>query len=110
MPKKKFQAIKATTAEADGLIHDTREFKFEPNGTFVIEDEGLAREIDQVHGKKGTQNLAIVPYDDKTTREPGHKYTFGPSAKFACAWDAFQKRRKDRKPSIPATNEAGEIL
>jgi hypothetical protein len=97
--KKKFQAIKATTADADGLVHDTREFKFEPNGTFTIDDEGLAREIDQVHGKKGTQNLAIVPYDDHQTREPGHKYIFGPSPSFSRAWEEFEKRRKRRKGS-----------
>jgi len=92
--KKKFQAIKADTGDYTGIVHDGRKMKFRRDDTFIIEDEGLAREIDQVHGRKGTQKLSIVPYDDHQTRELGHRYRFGPSQSFSMAWDAFERRRK----------------
>ena len=96
MPKKKFQAIKADVGEYKGVAHEGKQYRFRGDDTFIVGDEGLARELDQTYGVKGTQKLSIVPYDDQQTREPGHKYTFGPSAKYRSAWDAFQKRRTDR--------------
>lgn len=95
--KKKFQAIKADVGEYQGIVHDGKEHRFRKDDTFIIEDEGLARELDSMYGKKGTQKLAITPYDDQETREPGHTYTFGPSRKFSTAWEEFEKRRKDKK-------------
>jgi hypothetical protein len=97
MPKKKFQAIKADVGDYKGIRHDGKEYRFRGDDTFIIDDEGLAREMDQTYGVKGTQKVSLVPYTDKTTNEPGHRYTFGPSVQFANAWDAFEKRRKDKK-------------
>ena len=96
MAKKKFQAIKADVGNYEGIRHEGKEYRFGSDDTFILDDEGLARELDQTYGRKGTQKVAITAYDDTTTREPGHKYTFGPTARFAEAWDAFEKRRKRR--------------
>jgi len=74
--KKKFQAIKADVGNYKGIVHDGKEYRFGSNDTFTFSDEGLARELDSMYGKKGSQKLAITAYDDHTTRELGHKYTF----------------------------------
>ncbi len=74
--KKKFQAIKADVGDYKGIRHDGKEMRFRKDDTFIIKDEGLARELDSMYGKKGTQKLSIVPYTDMETNEPGHKYTF----------------------------------
>ena len=96
--KKKFQAIKADASDFKGVRHDGQDFNFDKNDTFVIEDEGIAREMDAMYGKKGSQKLAITQYQDNETHEPGHKYTFATNSKYAAAWEAFEKRRKDKKP------------
>jgi len=96
MAKKKFQAIKADTSDYLGIRHDGKEYRFRGDDTFILEDEGLARELDQTYGLKGSQKLAITAYDDTTTREPGHKYTFGSTSSYAKAWEAFERRRKAR--------------
>lgn len=75
--KKKFQAIKADVGDYKGIVHDGKEYRFRRDDTFIIGDEGLARELDSMYGVKGTQKLAITPYDDGETRELGHTYTFG---------------------------------
>ena len=77
MAKKKYQAIKADTGNYKGIVHEGKQYRFGYNDTFTFSDEGLARELDAQYGKKGTQKLAITPYDDHTTREAGHRYTFG---------------------------------
>ena len=98
MPKKKkFQAIKADVGDYKGIVHDGKEYRFRGDDTFIIGDEGLARELESMYGVKGTQKLAITAYDDTETREPGHIYTFGPSRRYAQAWDAFEKRRRDKR-------------
>lgn len=76
MKKKKWLAVKATTDNADGINHDGKKYKFGRDDTFTISDEGLKRELDRVHGAKGTQRVAISEWNDTDTDEPGHKYTF----------------------------------
>ncbi len=95
MKKKKFQAIKADTGDYKGVVHDGKEFRFKENDTFIVEDEGIAREMESMYGRKGTQKLSIVPYDDMETKEPGHKYTFG--AMNSKAADEFWKRYEKKK-------------
>lgn len=102
MKKKKFQAIKADTGDYEGIRHDGKEYRFQDNGTFVVEDEGLAREMESIYGKKGTQKIAFAPYDDHETRELGHRYTFGPTSGFAQAWEAYERRRKRRARNVAA--------
>ena len=92
MPKK-YQVIKATTREIPGLTVGGRVKKFQRNGTFETNDAGEAKEIDKVLGAKGTGEVVVTPYEDK---EHGHTYTFGASKNFADAWEAFEKRRKDK--------------
>jgi hypothetical protein len=96
MQKKKFQAIKADVGDYKGIVHDGKKYHFRRDDTFIIEDAGLAREMDQTYGIKGTQKVAITPYDDPETREPGHKYTFGPMTSKAAAefWQRYEKKRR----------------
>jgi hypothetical protein len=94
MPKKKYQVIKATKREIPGLAVGGRVKKFSRNGTFETDDAGEAAEIDKVLGRKGTGEVVVTSHNKK---EPGHTYTFGPSKTFADAWEAFEKRRKDKK-------------
>ena len=77
----------------------------------ILTDETLAREIDTEYGVGGSGKRDVYVYEDdrlawhdehdKQTDginhdRGGHRYFFGPSAEFADAWDAFEKRRKDR--------------
>lgn len=77
MKKRKWQAIKADVGEYEGIRHEGKEYRFGWNDTFTMSDEGLVRELDSIHGKKGTQKIAFAEYNDHTTQEPGHTYTFG---------------------------------
>lgn len=84
MPKKKFKVIKNTTqAEFTAVEHDGKRMPFRRDGTFVVRDQGLADEISRVHGRKGSQTVAVVPYADKETNEPGHCYFFAPSRTYS---------------------------
>lgn len=77
MAKKKWQVIKNTTSEhVTGVDVGSEKMVFGRNGTFIVDDPGLARDIDKVYGRKGNQHVAVVPYNDHETRELGHKYTF----------------------------------
>jgi hypothetical protein len=91
---KKYQVIKATTREIPGLTVGGRVKKFAGNGTFETSDPGEAAEIDKVLGAKGTGEVVVISQDQK---EPGHKYIFGPSPSFSRAWEAFEKRRRDKQ-------------
>lgn len=78
MARKKWQVIKNTTAEhVKGVQAGSEFYRFRRNNTFVVDDPQLARDIDKVYGRKGNQQVAVVPYTDRETRELGHTYTFG---------------------------------
>lgn len=77
MAKKKWQVIKNTTAEhVTGVDIGDEKMAFRRNGTFIVDDPQLARDIDKIYGRKGNQQVAVVPYNDHETRELGHNYTF----------------------------------
>jgi len=95
MAKKKWQVIKNTTSpHVTGVDVGDRKMAFGRNGTFTVSDPQLARDIDKVYGRNGNQQVAVVPTNDHTTRELGHRYKFGPSEDYAKAWAAFERRRK----------------
>ena len=79
--------------------------RFGGKSSIQVYDEVAARDIAQAHGKK---NVLVAEDDrhawhlkhDKQTdgyKVGIHHYTFGPSAKYAEAWEAFEKRRKAKK-------------
>lgn len=105
MPKKKYQVIKATTREIPGVYVGGKKRMFDKRGTFTVSDPGEAAEINKVLGAKGTGEVVVTPYKDNTTHEPGHTYRFGASSNFADAWEAFEKRRKDKKPLPKKRNQ-----
>ena len=76
----------------------------------ILTDESLAREIDTEYGVNGGKRDVYVYEDDRLEWHDqhdkqtdgmnhdngGHRYFFGPSAKFSAAWEDFEKRRKDK--------------
>jgi hypothetical protein len=98
MPKQKWKVIRNSTRKGfNGVDIGSEHRRFERDGTFVVDDPQLSRDIDKMYGRRGNQTVAVVPHNDSSTRELGHTYTFGPSKTFADAWEAFEKRRKDKK-------------
>lgn len=73
MAKKKYQVIKATTRELEGVYVGGRKRTFGRNGTFTTTDRGEAEEINRVLGKKGTGEVVVV---SDNIVEHGHKYRF----------------------------------
>lgn len=77
----------------------------------ILTDESLAREIDTEYGVSSGKRDVYVYEDDRLAwhdahdkqtdgmnhDKGGHRYFFGPSESFANAWEAFEKRRKDKK-------------
>ncbi len=99
MAQKKWRVIKNTVSETvTGVDVGNQKMAFGRNGTFTVSDPQLARDIDKVYGRRGNQQVAVVPANDPT-REIGHTYSFGSSPKYAKAWDAFEKRRKSKVKS-----------
>lgn len=74
-PGKKFEVIKATTKDIDGLEIGGRKYRFGPNGSMYISDKGVANEIEKEFGHRvGNGDVTVSPVE---VREPGHKYFFG---------------------------------
>lgn len=89
-----------------GLKTDKGNLTFKEGKTAMfVGDAALANEIDKVHGLKGTGDVWVHedPQAEPFLRDDGregmgvHKYHWGVSAKYAAAWDAFEKRRKDKE-------------
>lgn len=106
MAKKKWQVIKNTTApHVTGVEAGTEKFRFRRNGTFVVDDPQLARDIDKVYGRKGNQQVAVVPYTDRETRELGHTYTFGALSSEQARANYDRIFRKKGKHANPGTSQ-----
>lgn len=100
MPKKKWKVINNSTRPGfDGLTIDREKKKFGRDGTFVVDDPQLARDIDKIHGRHGDQTVAVVPHNDRETRELGHTYTFA-NMWTEEAWERYQKK-KERQANMP---------
>lgn len=109
MPKKTYHIVKATTRNMQPTL-DGEAFPLPPNGSVTTTDSGIANEIEQVYGKKGTGEMMVAsqPY---TGGESGHKYFFG--GKHTKEWNEFweryerkkliETRKRGRKPE--ATND-----
>lgn len=109
MTKRK-HIVMARTPEAieNGLDTTKGHLDFKPGQSMLSVDEGLAQEIDAVHGLNGgsadvwVDEDPVATWHEKHDRETvGHKrgthyYMFGPTQKYAAAWEAFEQRRKDK--------------
>ncbi len=79
-------------------------FKNGKNSMF-IGDEALAREVDVIHGLKGSGDVWVHedPQSQPFLRDDGaigagvHRYFWGASPRYASAWEEFEKRRKDKQ-------------
>lgn len=94
-PGKKYEVIKATQREIDGVEVGGRKYKFGRNGGFMVNDKGAAREIEKEYGHREGNGEVVV--SEVEIHEPGHNYKFGPSAAFSRAWDEFEKRRNAKR-------------
>ena len=74
---KKYEVIKASQKNIDGVDVEGRNYKFGPNGSMYISDPGIANAIDKEYGhKEGNGDVVVSPV---LFVEPGHKYFFGAS-------------------------------
>lgn len=111
MAKKRF-VVKPRTSRVmeKGLSTTKGTIGFGGKTQKIITDETVAREIDTEYGLHGKRDVYVYEDDrlewhDSHEKETdglnhdkgGHRYTFGPSRSYASAWDAFEKRRKDKK-------------
>lgn len=107
-PGKRYEVVKATTKNINGVRLDKQEYKFGGNGSFMLSDPGAAKEIEKEYGhREGNGDVVVSPV---TIEEPGHKYTFGPSSSFAKAWDEFEKRRKDKGEWVLDENQEWTLV
>ena len=71
----KYEVIKATTKDIDGINMDGFDYKFGPNGSMYLSDPGVAKEIDKEYGhREGNGDVTVSPV---LFVEPGHRYFFG---------------------------------
>lgn len=104
MAKKKSVMIAARNArvQKEGLKTSKGTIDFKGKSMLHIGDPALAQEIDSEYGLKAKGDIWALQ-DERheqhiNYKEDGvHGYFFGPSKKFANAWDEFEKRRKDKK-------------
>lgn len=65
-----------------------------------VDSESEARDIDAVYGRGGSNEVWVKEQGnmthERTYKDDVHSYYFGASKKFSDAWDAFEKRRKDK--------------
>jgi hypothetical protein len=109
--KKKRFVVKPRTPRVmeNGLTTTKGNIGFNGKTQKIITDESVAREIDTEYGLGGKRDVFVYEDErlewhdehDKQTDgmnhdKGGHRYFFGPSQRFANAWDAFEKRRKDK--------------
>ena len=107
MAKKKAYLVmpRNTGIMQTGLKTAKGTLKFKKGKThMMVSDEGLANEIDTQHGLKGTGDVWVAEDQrgESFLRDDGpqgvgvHRYFWGASPAFSNAWDAFEKRRKDK--------------
>lgn len=107
--KKRFMVVPRTPeAKENGIVTGKGHRKFHGHGAFFVSDAAEADEIDTRYGLKGRKSDVWVQEDpvyewhlhhDGSTfghNITTHHNTFGPTRNFANAWDAFEKRRKDK--------------
>lgn len=71
----------------------------------MISDEALAKEVDTTYGLKGSGDVWVSEdervgsflRDDARTGQGVHRYFWGASPRYSAAWEAFEKRRKDKQ-------------
>lgn len=68
------QFIKASTNSTAAIVADGETKVFGNDGTFIENDEGKAKEIEERYGINGTGDVVGVDYE---IREHGHNYFFG---------------------------------
>ena len=77
MSRRRFRVIRATTNPIPSVQLDPNHgVEFKPNGSDVVVDEGVARELEAAYGPKGNERpgqVVVVPIDAKRA---GKLFTF----------------------------------
>lgn len=109
MKKRRYIVVPRTTqAKNNGLLTGKGKLDFKGRSAAFIDNPDIAREIDTQHGLKGSGEVWVeqdenaewhAKHDDMTDgKNVGiHHYTFGPTPRYAAAWEAFEKRRKAKR-------------
>lgn len=82
--------------------------RFSKRGAMFVSDASEAEEIDRTVGLKGSKEVWVHEdpmyewhlHNDGSTSGQNietHGYTFGASRRYADAWEAFERRRKDKR-------------
>ena len=82
--------------------------RFGKKSALFVSSEAEAQEIDTTVGLKGSKDVWVHEdpmyewhlHNDGSTNGQNidtHHYTFGASRRYANAWEAFERRRKDKK-------------
>lgn len=88
-------------AMQDGVATSKGNLDFKGRSMMYVTDD-VADEIDQTQGLKGDGDVWVHedPILNWTTRYKAdgvHSYIFGSSPSYSDAWEAFEKRREDRR-------------
>lgn len=70
---RRYMVVKASQRDLPSLQAGDRELAFGKSGMEIV-DPGVAHEIEDRYGVKGTGDVVVVPH--YVDREPGHHYTF----------------------------------
>lgn len=93
LAKKRVYEVVNNNANKKGLRVGRKFYRYGRNGMFTVKDPEVGKEIKKQYDLDAVVNEVEL----QTNIEPGHTYTFGSSKKYAEAWEAFEKRRKENE-------------
>lgn len=98
--KKKFDVIKTTKKDVDGVEVAGQKMVFGKSGAFSVTDPAKAKDIDQLWGiqsrKTGKMDEVIVVESDNNMVEQGHTYTFSVGGVPWARYDELGRRLPDK--------------
>lgn len=86
VPKKTYHIVKATTKKMHPKL-DGELFPLPASGSVTTTDKGIADELNQVYGNKGTGELVVAEQPYTGSRgEADHRYFFGAQKQVTWVW------------------------
>ena len=100
MAKKRHIVMPRTTRiQKEGIVTSKGKLSFKDKTMMYVGDD-IADEIDQTQGLKGTGDVWVhedprLNWTERYKADGVHSFFFGATNRYADAWEAFEKRRKD---------------
>lgn len=100
--KKTFVMARTPQAMEQGIQTSKGTLSFRGKSGMHINDPGLASEIEQTVGLKGSGDVwthedPVYSHQSTYKADGVHGYIFGPTSSYAKAWEEFEARRKARQ-------------